>query len=467
MTDESVSKSALRTAVELVCAGLGGWFCVSALMSISGNSPAKNVLTEPVVVLMSWIGAWPTLIASLAVAAVGAWAFLSSKVLPVGQYVLGAVGVGAGASLVAGGLFAEAGGALGAVLPSILEGTPGVALGVGIGLLVALSTVWLVWLPEGAGFSVKPSELGPIRAVGSQEEEDGVSAAEAEALLAEASHAPVSSSITTPRPEDDVRMRGGIPEGARPLQTSDAPARLHRPREADPVRGEAAAPAAPADQQAGADLAAAGSQAGSGAGPVSGTPAARKLHEQRASSPAIAPRPAARPIESHEGASPRPSWETAPEPEPEPIRDEPNDAGEPFVLPWEAPAAGEPVPVEPPAAEESEPVVEPEVEEAQDEEEPEAEEVYAEDEEEADDEESEGEELEEEEEPEAEEVYAEDEEEEDEEESEDEELEEEEEPETEEVYAEDEEEEDEEESEDEELEEEEEPEAEEVYAEDE
>ena len=474
MSDEATKKSTARSAVELVLAGVGGWFCVSSLMSGAGKNPDSSLLTAPVLWLNAWIGTWPSVLLGLGFAAVGAWAFLATRPVEIPRHTLGGTGLALGLSILAGALVSPQGGHLGEVLPSLLGGALGVALGVGMGLLVLLASGWLAWMPKGNGFSMKPSELIPVRAVGDQDEEPtGVSAAEAEALLARPPKA-ATAATATPGPEDDIRNRGGVPEGAQPLQIDES-TRQESPYPPLPVQREADEPAASAGQSAGADLAAAGPQAGSSYGTDGDVFAADDSSlaepEPRAAS-SLTSEPAARPLEPSEEVSLRPSWESDDD-EAYPEESETPEAVGTEPLPWEGVQDEDPapeiVPVETMAAEadtateetgsEPEEVYaeeegEAEEEEFEDEEEEDPEEVYAE----AEEGEAEEEEYEDEESEDPEEVYAEEEEGE----AEEEEFEEEESEDPEEVYAEEEGEAEEEEYEDEESED-----PEEVYAEEE
>ena len=350
MTEEQGKKAPGRAAIELILAGVGGWFCVSSLMAVAGSAPRENLLTEPVVVLMGWIGAWPTLLGSFGLAAVGAWSFLSSRTVAFAQHGLGSLGVALGVSILLGAfstLEGGAGGDLGGVLPSLVSGAIGTAAGALIGLAVLLATVWLVWMPEGSGFSMKPGEHGPVRAVGTRDEPDGVSAAEAEALLARTSRAAPPTMPPAPSPVDDVRARGGVPEGAAPLPSDHEPTRPEDPREADPRTGEAAAAALPADEPARSDLAAGGPEAR-----VARTPADPVgTSSDQAAPPSI--RDGVRPLDDQTAEVPvQPIWEAAGE---EAVEEAPE-------IPWEA-TLGEPkrdlVDEGPPAVWEGE--VEPEI----------------------------------------------------------------------------------------------------------
>jgi DNA segregation ATPase FtsK/SpoIIIE-like protein len=307
MIDETKKKTGTRTALELALAVVGGWFAASALMAIAG-SEQSHPLCQPVVVLMSWIGAWPTLALSLGLAVVGSWSFLAQLDFPLGQHALGALGTGLGLSIGLGGLRSGAGGELGTLLPSLLPSVLGAALGAGLGLAVVLAAAWLAaWLPEDAGFSRKAEEEEPVRAANTSEGDDGVSAEEAQALITPPPRVSLAAHLPrTPTPADDVRTRGGVPAGARALTTT-----YDEPRSKAQVHAiEADRPATPGGRGGepfGAHLAAPGTPAGRSGGLLG--------REVRPPEPgAQAPRPLAEAHALDERASEtpvRPSWESA------------------------------------------------------------------------------------------------------------------------------------------------------------
>ncbi len=342
MTEATEKKQLARSAAELLLAALGGWFAISSLLAIAGNEPHEGVLTNPVVALMGWMGAWPCLLFTLGLAVAGAWSFLASKPIALAAHAFGVLGVGMALSLICGAFSATAGGALGATLGSVLPGMAGLALGLGLGLAVLLATVWLAWLPQGAGFYVKPRELSPVRAVGKQEDADGVSAAEAEALQADLHRGTRPDVLATAgqSPLDDVRNRGGVPEGAQALDAPNLhePTHSEGPREAGAPAGGIAAATPPADEPAGADLAPAGAEVraearadqrepGPAEDPADAEPlaaAARALASEVEADPGVAVQePDVHSLDAPgvEDLPIRPSWEDAsvPEPAPEPL----------------------------------------------------------------------------------------------------------------------------------------------------
>jgi hypothetical protein len=311
MSDDKKAKSATTTVLELgLLAGVGGWFCVSSLMAILGHAP-QGALAQATATVIAALGVWPTFLASLSLAGIGAWSFLATRDVGAFRHALGVLFVGAGLSIALGPFsssLGSLGGTVGDVVPSFVAGRLGVALAVGLGLAVILAAAWLLWVPAEDGFSAKPGEQRPVRAA-AHPEACGVSPAEAEALVADVPRAAaVPSAVRTPSSADDIRNQGGVPSGARPLQKlheRHAPEVHHQ---ADPGRGQAASAGRPADELARPDLAATGTPP---AGPShGGGPKPTQAAEPAALSEGVrpladfAPDVADRPIWESAGADP-------------------------------------------------------------------------------------------------------------------------------------------------------------------
>ena len=67
---------------------LGGFFCVSVILSIRGNT-STNAMSAPVTGLIESIGHWPALILSLGIAGLGVALFLGEKAMSPGRHALG------------------------------------------------------------------------------------------------------------------------------------------------------------------------------------------------------------------------------------------------------------------------------------------------------------------------------------------------------------------------------------------
>jgi hypothetical protein len=340
MTEGNKERSTGRVFLELaLLAGIGGWFCVCSLMAILGNAPGDKLLAQETALAIGLLGSWPTFLASLAVAGIGAWSFLATKPVPALRHAAGALVVGVGLAIALGpfrGGAGSLGGHLGEVVPSLVAGRLGVALAVGLGLAVILAIGWLLWLPESEGFSPKPGEQHPVPAAGDPEA-GGVTRAEAEALVAEVPRpAAIPIAFQTPSPADDVRNQGGVPPGARPLE------KLHeRPEDHDQERvhaGHTATSGRAAHQLSRTDLASPGAAP---AGHDAGEPLAP---EADAPAPPRALSAGVRPIDETPAVPDRPIWEPAADApaaglfaEPEPEEPAWHDPADLPSAAWEAP----------------------------------------------------------------------------------------------------------------------------------
>ncbi|MCZ6596380.1 MAG: hypothetical protein O7B99_01945, partial [Planctomycetota bacterium] len=315
MTEMVERKKAPRYALELGLAVAGGWFAISTFLALTGSEPKGGMLTDPVMGLIAWIGGIPCLVLSLGFGVVGAGSFLTSRPVAIGPHCLGSLGTGVGLSILLGAFSGTLGGELGSTVVSSLPGNPGVVLGFLLGVSVIAGTVWLAWLPSWGGFYWKPSESGPVRAVSKKEAADGVSAAEAEALMTEVPGAETEppSPFAISSPQADVRNRGGVPKGAHPIGEHAATA-SQGTSPVEPPDGMAAASNVPADEPAGADLAAAGPELGSAVAEVDEPvvePASERTQEEVEPVAPVGSATAAEPIITSDASPIRPSWEQA------------------------------------------------------------------------------------------------------------------------------------------------------------
>ncbi|MBI5363014.1 MAG: hypothetical protein HZA53_07525, partial [Planctomycetes bacterium] len=172
------------------------------------------------------IGAFPSLVLNGALAAIGARIFLAGAVPNLVRHLVGLGFLSASLSVLFGAFGGAAGGTFGARTGGALSGATHVALGALIGALAATATVWFVWLRRDQLPAEEPMSVrNPERELETVDEDEGVSTAEAEALLPVrplAVAAPVRAAPPpSPYPED-VRRKGEIPAGTRPLSNPDA-----------------------------------------------------------------------------------------------------------------------------------------------------------------------------------------------------------------------------------------------------
>jgi hypothetical protein len=177
-------------------------------------------------------GTLPPLILALGAMALGVVLYLRRDEVEVGRHAAGVAGIALGlgvllgaTSLGAGGQFGEATG--GALARSLHE-----LVGVVVGISLAVLGAWFAWLRNFAavGDFLKSSE--PMGAGFSEESSDGVTTAEAAALVPDENLVAYMEQVwkqarssTLPRQvppspyPDDVRRKGLVPEGARVIQS--------------------------------------------------------------------------------------------------------------------------------------------------------------------------------------------------------------------------------------------------------
>ncbi|MDP6954562.1 MAG: DNA translocase FtsK [Planctomycetota bacterium] len=223
---------------------LGAFTAVLVCLVLFKDTP-RDAASGTAALGWSVVGAFgvsAALVLSAGLAILGALAFLGLVRNDFVRHAGGVVGTALGLSVLTGALSMDGGGSLGAITGGNLTAVASVFVGAGIGLCALLAPLWLAWgslLPE------RPLQGGRqegIAAVLSEKHADGVTEAEAAALMPTAqgktkprngletpSRAAINADCaetetipapaTSPYPED-VRRRGEIPAGAMPL-TSD------------------------------------------------------------------------------------------------------------------------------------------------------------------------------------------------------------------------------------------------------
>lgn len=221
-TDEALG----RTLGDMFLFAGGVFLFVSVVMHMTASPDAEpNATTALVETLTGGVGRVPLLLFAAGLGLLGALDFLARGLVPVLRSLGGVLGVAAGVALLAGAVSAGGGGALGDFLPGTLPRAVGGVLGGVLGAAIAGGVIWWAWLPNlsvpiGWVNSVKPVQRDPVAAVLSEEGGDGVTRAEADALLPHPEEVPGAAIPRAfPSQKDDVRLRGGVPEGAAPLDT--------------------------------------------------------------------------------------------------------------------------------------------------------------------------------------------------------------------------------------------------------
>lgn len=224
----------------------GAFFSVLVVKALSSGGSLQEAGVEGALARM-WtasFGALPSLVFTAGIAILGARLFLhgggTTLVRNAGKLALVCLGL----SVLLGSFSAPGGGVLGELTGGAVSRWTHPLLGVLVGLGAFGGSIWVVWQRGGPvmrSTAVRASDRGAV-----PESDEGVSAAEAAALIPEAlPRAPVeirkqgisgafaSVSPSSPYPED-VRLRGEVPAGARALESRD---------DSDQPEGSPAAPA--------------------------------------------------------------------------------------------------------------------------------------------------------------------------------------------------------------------------------
>ena len=213
---DSKNKKHLGYEVLALALFLGGAFlAVSALMSLrEGGGIPQNPTTQTVTALLGFLGLVPFLGAAIGAAGLGAIMFLRPAVLPLrvpGGLVVAYTLAGA---IFLGVLSDTWGGSLGAWLPANLGSITGILVGLVLSFAVALLGTWLALGMPVLRKTQKQGELNSVAAALREEEVDGVSNAEAQALFPEDVPPPA---VAPGVREHELRVRGELPEGVQPL----------------------------------------------------------------------------------------------------------------------------------------------------------------------------------------------------------------------------------------------------------
>ena len=213
-----------KNTLSLIAFGVCCWIAFSIWYTARQGLEAEGVsaFNRPLIWLRDLLGRWPGVGLFGGLSVLFGMLHLSERELRLERSCLGILGVGLGLSFLFGGVSEGAGGQLGAVLSGALSGGAGTALATIFGAALALFSVWQAWFPELGPKPEKPASTSGIPEVLDEGTQDGVSAAEAEALLPRrrprAKSAPeLEPAPSFPRPSEDVRRQGGVPEGAAPL----------------------------------------------------------------------------------------------------------------------------------------------------------------------------------------------------------------------------------------------------------
>lgn len=216
-----------------------GVFCAALVVPAMFSGPSAVVVpagTSPgfvPLIAATWvgaIGAWPSFAFTAPVAVLGAWLFLRGPIAGLLRHIVGIAFLAVGLAILLGAFSETAGGTFGARIGGGIAAATHVAFGALIGVLALAATVWFVWLKHDTLVDEEPVNVrNPELESEADANDDGVSREEAEALLPKelprvvpaAQRVPVFAPPPSPYPED-VRKRGEIPAGARPIATADS-----------------------------------------------------------------------------------------------------------------------------------------------------------------------------------------------------------------------------------------------------
>jgi len=176
------------------------------------------------------IGPLPALLGAAGVAFLGARAFITGSRATLLMGVLGIAGVAAGLSVVAGALSDVRGGALGAMTGGRVAEMTHPAVGILLGAIVAFAAAYFAWIREDPASAAK---LAPARRAtpAPPKGDDGVTPAESAMLfpnpreedeITPARPIPAPAKPVKPLYPEDVRLKGEIPVGTRPLADVNA-----------------------------------------------------------------------------------------------------------------------------------------------------------------------------------------------------------------------------------------------------
>jgi hypothetical protein len=209
-----------RNGVGILLFGVGVFFAVLLVKAFTSEVPVAEAGGTAALAAL-WIdslGGIAGFVFCGGIAILGARMFLDAASGNALRHAGGLAGVAVGISIVAGSVSAGAGGALGRAIGGGISSATHVAIGTLVGIGVLAFAVWAVWLQDAR---IDRTHLDR------EIEDDGVTADEAAALIPTESNRTLAESRKTervstwtapvsPYPED-VRRRGEIPAGAKPL----------------------------------------------------------------------------------------------------------------------------------------------------------------------------------------------------------------------------------------------------------
>jgi hypothetical protein len=259
-----------RDGLGLLLFALGLFPSVLIVKAMQSSTPLDHVSGDGPLAA-TWIaaiGALPSLVFTATVALLGGRLFLTGRRDGIGRIALGMALTSVGLAVLLGAFSPTAGGNVGYATGGLVTSMSHVAVGALFGLVALALPIWFTWLRKERAprIAADPESAGGGRP--EEEVDDGVSAEEAAALVPDdfgraieegrkqlATRPSRSASPTSPYPED-VRLKGEIPAGARPLERAlDAETQSESASQPSSVYRWTAARAGEPALGAGADLA--------------------------------------------------------------------------------------------------------------------------------------------------------------------------------------------------------------------
>ena len=218
MSDTKNGRSVARDALGILGIVIGVFSAVSIVMAYL--KPAYDAAGEPVGFYMSiagLLGPIAGVFVALGIAFVGVRLWLAGLDGSIPRHLVGLAITTFMLAILVGTLDESLAGAFGGAIGSAVRVRFTEWVAVPTGLALVLLPAWFAWLRPAERHSRRENPGTLDSALTQSADSGGVTASEAEALLPKTIAAPPASS--TPYPTD-VRRAGGIPAGARPLETS-------------------------------------------------------------------------------------------------------------------------------------------------------------------------------------------------------------------------------------------------------
>lgn len=211
---------------------VGTFVSVLMVKSLTSDQPLDELTGTAAfaAAIVQSFGAFPWLVLSAGVAFLGARSFVTASEAGALRHALGLIGCAVGLSILFGAFSDTAGGRFGLLTGGALALLTHSTLGGLVGLCVVLGAAWYAWLR--APNEHYEEQIRSSVTDRAQVADPGVTAAEAAGLIPEdlpqvqvlarkPSYAIPAAAPTSPYPED-VRLKGQVPAGARPIATPHA-----------------------------------------------------------------------------------------------------------------------------------------------------------------------------------------------------------------------------------------------------